>query len=256
MELIVDVGNTQVKMALFDAGRPVDVVRSPHLDLPQVITFLAGRRPARIGLASVGVDITGWVDRLSSVAPVTRIDQRSPLPIASAYNTPLTLGIDRAANAVAAHRRFPGRPVLAIDAGSCITYDLVDAAGVFQGGAISPGIHMRARAMHAYSARLPLVELAGPAPLVATSTEDALRAGVLHGTLGEMRAMIEGCAYVAPDMAVVLTGGDGLWAARALKCGIFAVPFLTLEGLHAILLHPSPPLAADPGTHAGPGAAG
>ncbi|MEZ4757318.1 MAG: type III pantothenate kinase [Flavobacteriales bacterium] len=255
MELIIDVGNTRAKMALFQAGRPIRVERVADLDDKQLRAFLAGQRPSRIGVASVGADIHGWGAWLSSLAPVTIIDQRSPMPIDSAYNTPLTLGIDRAANAVAAHRRFPRRPVLAIDAGSCITYDLVDADGVFRGGAISPGLRMRARSMHAYSARLPMVDLAGPAPLVAGSTEEALRAGILHGTLGEMRAMIEGCAHVTPDLAVVLTGGDGLWAARALKSGIFAVPLLTLEGLHAILLHsPPPPDGVHPDD--GPGAAG
>jgi type III pantothenate kinase len=255
MELIIDVGNTRVKMAQFEGGRPVRVERYPHLGIGAVRTFLEGRVPQRIGVASVGVDIASAAGELGGLAPVTLIDAQSPLPIRSAYDTPLTLGIDRAANAVAAHRRFPGRAVLAIDAGSCITYDLVDADGVFQGGAISPGLQMRVRCMHAYSARLPMVALDGPHPLIARSTEDALRSGVLHGTLGELRAMIEAFVSGAPDAAVVITGGDGLWAARALKSGIFAVPWLTLEGLHEILRHTAPP-AAFPGTDAGPGAAG
>jgi len=255
MELIIDVGNTRVKMALFEAGRPVRVERSPQLEMGCVRAFLAGRVPQRIGVASVGADIAAAALELGALAPVTLIDARSPLPIRSAYDTPLTLGIDRAANAVAAHRRFPGRAVLAIDAGSCITYDLVDANGVFQGGAISPGLQMRVRSMHTYSARLPMVCLDGAPPLVARSTQDALRSGVLHGTLGELQSMIEGFAHAAADPAVVITGGDGLWAARALKSGIFAVPWLTLEGLHAILRHPAPP-AVVAGAHAGPGAAG
>jgi type III pantothenate kinase len=255
MELIIDVGNTRVKMAQFEGGRPVRVERYPHLGMGAVRTFLEGRVPQRIGVASVGVDITSAAGELGALAPVTLIDARSPLPIPSAYDTPHTLGIDRAANAVGAHRRFPGRAVLAIDAGSCITYDLVDADGVFQGGAISPGLQMRWRSMHAYSARLPLVGIDGPAPFVARSTEEALRSGVLHGTLGELRAMIEGFVSGTPDAAVVITGGDGLWAFRALKSGIFAVPWLTLEGLHAILGHSAPP-ASVAGADAGTGAAG
>lgn len=251
MELIVDVGNSRVKMALFLNGRPVRVFRTQALVAEAVHTFLGADRPTGIAVASVGGEVLPVVRLLQSIARVTVIDAHTALPIRNAYDTPLTLGIDRAANAVAAHRRFPGRPVLAIDAGSCITYDVVDAQGVFRGGAISPGLHMRARAMHGYSARLPLVDLAGPAELLARSTEEALRAGVLQGTRAELATLITEYAHQLPGLAVVLTGGDGLWASRALKSGIFAVPLLTLEGLHAILLHTSGP---SPDAHTGFGA--
>lgn len=251
MELIVDIGNTRAKLALFSGGRVVRVHRVPGVDAAAVEAFLGTDRPERIGVASVGGDAKAVAAQVQHVGHVTVIDARTPLPIGNAYGTPLTLGIDRLANAVAANHRFPGRPVLTIDAGSCITYDVVDAQGVFQGGAISPGLQMRAKAMHAYSARLPLVDLKGPAEAVARSTEEALRAGVLVGTAAELACFMATYAHQWPDLAVVTTGGDGLWAARTLKCGIFAVPLLTLEGLHAILLHTSP---SAPAAHTGLGA--
>jgi type III pantothenate kinase len=253
MELIIDIGNTRAKLALFSQGRVVKVDRVAGADPASVQAFLGAHRPQRIGVASVGGDVRSLAGKLEHLAPVTVIDARTPVPIRNAYGTPLTLGIDRLANAVAAHRRFPGRSVLTIDAGSCITYDVVDAQGVFQGGAISPGLHMRAKAMHAYSARLPQVELTGPAEALARSTEEALRAGVLVGTAAELAGFMGAYAHQWPDLAVVTTGGDGLWAARALKSGIFAVPLLTLEGLHAILFHTSPSAAgARLGSSAGP----
>lgn len=251
MELIVDVGNSRVKLALFRAGRVVRLHRARAIDRQGVEAFLEHAHPDRIGVASVGGDTEPFVHLLRSIAPVTVIDARTPVPISNAYNTPLTLGIDRIANAVAAHRRYPGRAVLTIDVGSCITYDVVDARGVFLGGAISPGLHMRARAMHGYSARLPLVDLDGPSALLARSTEEALRAGILQGARGELTTLVREYAHQLADVAVILTGGDGLWAARALKNGIFAVPLLTLEGLHAILLHTS---IAAPGAYTSPGA--
>ena len=188
-------------------------------------------------MASVGVPLDGVATDLSSIAPVYVVQASTPLPIGNAYGTPSTLGVDRIANAVGASMRCPGRPVLVIDAGTCITYDLVDASGTFQGGAISPGLAMRALAMHEHSARLPKVGLEGAASLVAANTEEALRSGVLNGVRYEMGGFVRDHAHQYPGLVVMVTGGNGPWVASALKSGIFAVPFLTLEGLYAILLH-------------------
>jgi type III pantothenate kinase len=171
----------------------------------------------------------------------------------NAYSTPGTLGADRLANVVAAAKYFHERAVLVIDLGTCITYDLLERDGTYKGGAISPGLHMRAKALHAYSARLPEVDPPeGTAPL-GTTTTGALEAGIQHGILGELREFIGIHGKERPDMAVVLTGGDGSRFARALESGIFAIPFLTLEGYHALLeYHRSLHRGAGP---AGPGRA-
>jgi type III pantothenate kinase len=131
----------------------------------------------------------------------------------------------------------PNRPVLVIDAGTCITYDIVEADGTYSGGAIGPGLMLRAKAMHEYSARLPLVVPGEGTPLLGTTTEQSLASGIHHGMVGEIQGFITALGYQRPQMAVVLTGGDGLRFARALKSGIFALPLLTLQGLHEILEH-------------------
>jgi type III pantothenate kinase len=224
-------------MALFQNGRIVRWVKVPEPSLAEVRALVDDTEGQAIAVASVGMPAQRVVDDLGGLAPVHVITGATRVPIGNAYDTPHTLGVDRIANAVGAVKRHPGRPLLVIDAGTCITYDVVDADGVFQGGAISPGLAMRAKAMHEHSARLPLVTLGTGPSLVARSTEDALRSGILHGTRHELRGFIDQLAYRSPDLTVLLTGGDGVWAARALKYGIFAVPFLTLEGLHAILHH-------------------
>jgi type III pantothenate kinase len=258
LDLVLDVGNTRTKAALFQGDR---LVRSGHIDAADtgvLKTFLGGTRPHAIVAGSVAAADATFLALLEELAPLLVVRGDTPSPVRSAYGTPLTLGVDRLANAVGAARLFPGRPVLAIDPGTCITYDLMEADGTYAGGAITPGMRMRAKAMHAYSARLPLVDPAPDPPVLGTSTAASLEAGVHHGIVAEMRGFI--AAYQRADMAVILTGGDALRFSRALKSGIFAHPFLTLEGLHAILVHHrvlhGPPADGDRGAGARAGSAG
>jgi type III pantothenate kinase len=192
------------------------------------------------------------LELLRSLGPVLEIKGDTPAPVTNGYATPQTLGVDRLANAAGLWAMFPGRPSLAIDAGTCITYDLVDDQGVFRGGAISPGLRMRATAMHAYSANLPEVDPAPDTPLIGTDTLGSLASGTHHAVTLEMKGYIAVLRQQYPELAVVLTGGDAPRFARALKNGIFAHPSLTLYGLYAILLlhfPPDGPAGAGPGLH-------
>jgi type III pantothenate kinase len=235
--LVLDVGNTRTKLGLFRQGR---LQRSGVIasgDAAGLAAFLAGARPGHIALGSVAATDPGWEDHLRGLAPVTILTGASPAPVRSAYSTPLTLGVDRLANAAGAWRMFPGRAALAIDLGTCITHDLVDPAGVYRGGAIAPGLRMRLKAMSAYSARLPLMEPVAVPEHWGHDTGSSLNSGAQWGVLFELQGFIARLRHEFPDAAVVLTGGDAVWFTRALKSGIFAHPSLTLEGLYAILDH-------------------
>ncbi len=235
--LVLDVGNTRTKLGLFRQGRlrRIGVIASG--DVEGLATFHGGARPGHIVLGSVAATDAGWEHHLRGLAPVTVLTGGSPAPVRSAYRTPLTLGVDRLANATGAWGMFPGRAALAIDLGTCITYDLVDPDGVYRGGAIAPGVRMRLRAMNTYSARLPLMEpVAAPEPW-GHDTGSSLTSGVQWGVLFELQGFITHARHEFPDVAVVLTGGDAVWFTRALKSGIFAHPSLTLEGLYAIRDH-------------------
>ena len=237
VDLALDVGNSRTKAALFHNGRIVRSGTVRNGDPSGVDAFIAGTPCQAIVIGSVAQEDTDFLEALRQRAPILVISGDSPAPVATRYDDPATLGADRLANAVCATLHFPGRPVLVIDAGTCITYDLVDASGEHIGGAISPGMRMRAEAMHAYSARLPLVDAGEAAISIGASTRSSLLAGIRNGILGEMRTTMESYGHEHPGMAVILTGGDGLRWAKALKNGIFALPYATLEGLYAILLH-------------------
>jgi type III pantothenate kinase len=236
-DLVLDVGNTRMKAALFG---PMGMERwafLAHGDVSGLRSWLAEAQLQDIALASVAGPDPGLERFLSTLAPVLVLGGGSPSPLVSTYGTPHTLGVDRLANAVGARQRFPDRPVIAIDLGTCITYDVVDGSGHYQGGLITPGMTMRARAMNAYSARLPLVEPGGHPPLMGRHTVGSLEAGIHHGVRAELMTLIHDLRHEMPDAAVVLTGGDAVRFTRALKNGIFADPSLTLNGTHALLLH-------------------
>lgn len=237
VDLVVDVGNTRMKMGLFRNGRLLRSAVAPHGDRRAVSDLLAQRQVARIGLGSVAAGDPPFREFLGTFAPVTDIVPGGPSPVPTRYRTPATLGVDRMANAVAVAALFPRRAALAIDLGTCITCDFVDALSVHQGGSISPGMTMRSRAMHAYSAALPEVVPPDAVPLLGLDTPESLASGIHHGVLAELHTIIARLKQQHPDLAVVLTGGDAPRFAKALKSGIFAHPFLTLLGLHAILHH-------------------
>ncbi|HRF82750.1 MAG TPA: type III pantothenate kinase [Flavobacteriales bacterium] len=259
-DLVLDVGNTRTKLALFQGRRALRHGWVNNGDMPAVLSFSTDITVEAIAVGSTATPDPGFLAQLETMAPTMLITGASPAPLRNAYGTPLTLGADRLADAVAAVQRFPGRTVLVLDLGTCLTYELCLADGTYAGGGISPGLRMRAQAMHAYSARLPLVEPAEQPALVGTDTGGALLAGIHFGMLGELEGYIRRFRNAHPDLAVVLTGGDAPRFVSGLESGIFALPLLTLEGYHALLLHrrtlvsPAGTAATDVGR--GPGTAG
>lgn len=244
--LVLDIGNSRVKGGLFRHGHLLRQATFPARDAAALAAFLAGHGPAAVVVGSVAAPDAAFVEALRVIAPVIEVTGETPYADAgragarrgmrSAYRTPGTLGVDRWANAVAASLLFPGRPALAISLGTCVIYDLVSAEGEHLGGLISPGFRMRARAMGEFTARLPVVDPPEDPPFIGTSTEECLASGTHHGLRAELAHFIALLRQQYPGLAVVLTGGDALRFARALESGIFAHPFLTLLGLHALSL--------------------
>jgi type III pantothenate kinase len=236
-DLVLDMGNSRTKAALIQQGLVKRTLVLDNGDVQALTRWLDGTRPGRIALGSVAAGDKALARQLAAIAPVHLITSEGGSPLRTAYTSMNTLGVDRAANALAAHHLFPGRATLAVDMGTCITYDLVDADGTYLGGAIAPGVRMRAAAMHAYSARLPLVDIVPGTPHIGVDTEGSLQSGLYHGVRHELAGMVRAYAKFFPDVAVVITGGDAPGFASAVELGIFADPLLTIKGLHAILLH-------------------
>ena len=220
MNLVVDIGNTLVKLAVFDDGRLV-AQRCAERLLPSMLDdLLSGRRAAKAVVASTR-GATG--DAAETVRPfadyLLEFTPQTPVPIGNAYRTPETLG----------------RNVLIVDFGTAVTIDLVTADNTFRGGCISPGMTMRFRALHDYTAALPLCGPAEDERLQGLATEDAVRLGVMNSLTFEIEGYIARMREKIDDLCVIFTGGDAKYFAKRIKNTIFANCNLVFCGLDRIL---------------------
>ena len=167
--------------------------------------------------------------------PVLYLSHETPVPVKMTYATPETLGMDRLAAVIGGQCRYPDSAVMVIDIGTCITYDYLDGAGVFEGGIISPGVELRYRAMHDYTARLPLLSDREPTPLIGDSTRAAMQSGVINGIVGEIEYMISQFLLKSPDLKVIITGGGAKTFESQIKANIFVALEIVLVGLNRVL---------------------
>jgi len=235
MHLTMDIGNTFTKSLVFDGAFPVGEPAVGPSESAYIQSVIDAHENKRIVLSSV-VQLDDALLVILKQQDVLVVDGLTPTPLRSRYTTPHTLGVDRICAAVAAMARFPGKPVLAIDMGSCITYDVVSAEGVHLGGSISPGLTMRFRALSEFTSKLPLVSAEQTDETVGTDTQSAIRIGVQQGILLEVNGMIAQQSALQNGLCTIATGGDLSFFAHDLKTPIFADPILVLRGLHEILL--------------------
>ena len=238
MNLIIEQGNTLTKIALFEEGRLVDTYAYKNRVFePSLVGALLERYPCTGGILSTVIERDEALLALlrAKLAAFYVLDERMALPIRIGYQTPHTLGKDRIAAVVGAQCLRPGVDVLVIDAGTAITYELLEASGLYVGGNISPGMTTRFRALHQFTQKLPLVSEPEEVPCVGVSTESAIQAGVVNGIVLEMDGYIDLLRLKYPGLLVFLTGGHSFYFERRLKNCIFADINLVLIGLNRIL---------------------
>lgn len=236
MNLVIDIGNTLTKIAVFDADALVEVYTQPGQSPEEIKRVFSLYKIEQIIVASV-VELTPETKQVlqTFTVPVLFLQSDTPIPVENLYETPQTLGYDRIAAVVAANREYPGRDILVIDIGTAITYDFADSRNRYRGGNISPGMRMRFKALNHYTGKLPLVEKEGELPPLGKSTETAIRSGVMKGIEYEINGYITSLKHKYPELLVFLTGGDANSFAANIKNIIFADSFLVLKGLNRIL---------------------
>lgn len=236
MNLVIDIGNTSIKAAIFDENQLVETIYQPGHSLEFLSDYLVSFPVDCAIIASVvELDERGreWLKNLD--IPILKLDYTTPIPVINLYETPETLGYDRLAAVVGANEQFPGRDILVIDAGTAITYEFIDAQSRYHGGNISPGMQMRFKALNQYTSRLPLVEAKGRILSMGVDTETAIRSGVIKGIEHEISGYITSLKHKYPELLVFLTGGDEFSFDTNVKNIIFADSFLVLKGLNRIL---------------------
>jgi type III pantothenate kinase len=234
INLAVDFGNSRIKAGLFEGETLKE--KLSFMQMRELEKWL-GQRHDNLIVSSVSDEVTKILTEAKSKGKKVQLTTSTSLPIKVKYDTPETLGVDRLAAACGALQLFPGHPCLVIDMGTCINYEVLDSDAVYWGGIISPGVSMRFKAMHTFTARLPLIEPVGGVQLIGNSTKTCMQSGVMNGILEEMRGIMNQLRLKYPNLRVILCGGDAGLFENQLKDSIFAAPELVLRGLNRILNH-------------------
>lgn len=246
MWLTIDVGNSAAKLGFFDGSK---LLHTFHLALAQtawsqvLLNHLEGYAIERVGMASVvphhAHAITNVLDQHGSIS-IEYVAPTLTLPFQLAYQTPQTLGMDRLAAAVAAWLHYgtlENRPVVALDAGTAVTYEVVSKSGSYLGGPIAPGPELLRQSLHTGTAQLPIVPLQLPEALIGRSTQEALQSGIMYGFLASVEGMLMHIDHILNESAIVVATGG--WASL-LKAQVPRVdvvePHLVLYGIRELMM--------------------
>ena len=237
MNLVLDVGNSYLKMAVFNNNKlhqrellKANINLASFLktikSMPDIINVFVS------SVSELNVDIYTY---LNYNYKLIKLNNQLKFPFENCYHTPNSLGGDRLALAAAASFYYPNKNVLIIDAGTCITYDLINASNQYLGGGISPGIAMRYKSLNYFTSRLPLLDSKNDSELIGTDTNRSIESGVINGVISEIDGIISQYMMEFDDLTVVLTGGDSEFLSMQLKNSIFANSNFLLEGLNYLL---------------------
>ena len=236
VSLCLDFGNTSLKAAIFYGNRLADKFTfNEHDALNSIDQLLNQYQPQKSILSSVIKHNKDIDNLLSKKTKLLTLNPQTRLPFLNAYGSPERLGNDRLALVAALAERFPNEDSLAISIGTCITYNFLAKNNAFRGGAISPGITMRLKSLHDYTANLPLVEREGHFSILGYDTDTSIRSGVLNGMAAEIDGMIDRYSDQYGKINAVLTGGDAPFFESRMKNKIFADANFLFKGLYAIL---------------------
>lgn len=239
MKLIVDIGNSFTKIAVFKDNDIIDFKTIEKIDVPAIenVVLQYPELDSSI-LSSVGNYDSSINKYLKQLGFFIELDKNTPVPFKNCYSTPDTLGKDRIAIAAAAAYQHTGENLLIIDTGTCVTYDLITAEREYMGGSISPGIRMRFNALHNFTHGLPLVHVPNPetnVKLIGDSTESSILSGVVNGLLAEVENTINQYNKLFSPLKIIISGGDYKYFDKLLKSNIFATPNIVVKGLKNIL---------------------
>lgn len=232
MNIVLDVGNTYIKVGAFDGDKLCWT--QIFSDVHEAIVKIQKVEPNHVFISSVRAE-----DSFAALAKCTKLSyftSYTALPIKIDYKTPETLGTDRIAAAVGATVLYPNQNNIVFDLGTCLTHGIVDDNHVYHGGSISPGVEMRLKSLAHFTAKLPLLSLPEEkVEITGKSTAESILSGVIFGMQFEIEGFIQFYQNKYPETNVLLTGGNASFFEKRLKEYIFVVAELNLIGLNRIL---------------------
>ncbi len=236
MILTIDVGNTNVKVAVFKQFNIIDKFIFQKNNFQNNFQKIFKKHSNLTKAVFVSVSMLDEKDNewLKNQIEIIEINADSNFPFKNKYTTPNTLGIDRRVLASGAVLQYPNQDVLIIDAGTCITYDFINNKKEYLGGAISPGLRLRYQVLNEYTAKLPLLENNLPDNFIGNCTDQSIHSGVVNGLCYEIEGFISEFSVKNEQFTIILTGGDAIFLANRLKSTIFADENFLLKSLHQL----------------------
>ena len=234
MNLVLDIGNSFVKLALFNGS---ELVEKSNCLINDLNSYLIKKKFDR-GIICTVNHLELSKDFLKEYSELLILNEQLKLPIKNLYKSPKTLGYDRLANAVGAFCLSPDQNNLIIDMGTCLKFDLINDRNEYLGGSISPGLKMRYQSLNTFTAKLPLLEDVKKTELIGVDTSSSISSGVINGVMSEIENMINMYRKKYAQLNIYLTGGDAqvyISIADTQKSSIFAHDYITLLGLNEIL---------------------
>ena len=233
--LVIDIGNTRTKYAYFVADTIKEKGCIKHKDIPIIVSKFSAKTYNMMFSSVKVIPKKVLLESMKFNPNIIILSSQLATPIKTLYETPESLGADRIALIAGAAFEFLDKPVLIIDAGTCITYDFVNHKTQHLGGAISPGLQLRLKALSTQTALLPRVNASHPKDLIGSTTQESILSGVVNGVINEINGTIENYQKRYPKTVFVLTGGDANFFDKKLKNSIFVDEDILLKGMHFIL---------------------
>lgn len=239
MILAIDIGNSYTKLAIYrwkNVVRRELIHKTQHFDLKELLTEHCIKR---IAISTVGRECDIERQAEASGIEIIRLERGMKLPFANDYITPETLGLDRIAGMLGAWGTHEGvKDFLVMDLGTCNTYDIM-IDGHYLGGNIAPGIEMRLKAMHEFTAKLPMISVEEADETVermsgkiGRTTREAMACGAILGMTDEIERVTSDFRQMTSNNGVcVMTGGYADVIAKRLKSNVEVNPYLVLDGL-------------------------
>lgn len=240
MILAIDIGNSYTKIAIYEGKNVIRrelVHKTQHFDLKDILTEYCIERMA---ISTVGRECDIERQAEASGIEIIRLERGMRLPFVNDYLTPETLGLDRIAGMLGAWGTHEGtKNFLVMDLGTCNTYDMM-IDGHYIGGNIAPGVEMRLRAMHEFTAKLPLISVEEADEAVESmsgktgrTTREAMASGAILGIADEIERVISDFRQMTGNNGIcVMTGGYADVIAKRLKDDVEVNPYLVLDGLN------------------------
>ena len=239
MNLLIDIGNSLTKIAVFNKAKIITEFKIKKIDLTFIKDIVKDNKIINCAISNVGPRIDDLYFFLEHNTNLYEFDDKINLPFLNPYKKGI-VGDDRLALILAASHEYPNDNVLIIDMGTCITYDIKTSKNLYQAGGISPGLMLRLDSISRGAFNLTEVKPNYPKSSIADDTETSINIGVLLGIENEINGFINNYKNEYKNLKVIITGGDSKFLYNKLKNTIFTNSNFIYKGLNYLIEYNQP----------------